>query len=91
MSGRIDPLPQPPPARGGSYFVACGLGLGRLPWAPGSWASLAAAAVGAGLLSLSPWALAAAALAVMGDDVIAGAIGAALLLALRAAAPGSLD
>ena len=43
--------------------VASGLGLGRLPWAPGTWASLAAAAVGAALLAASPWALAGAALA----------------------------
>ncbi len=146
-------------------LIAGGFGLGRLPWAPGTWASLAAVLAGAGLLLVSHWLLAAAAavatlagiwaigaagagaadpgwvvideiagqwitmlalprpalpglaaafllfrvlditkpgpigwadrrhgpLAVMGDDLIAGAIGAALLLAVRAAFPGSLD
>ena len=141
--------------------IAGGFGLGRAPWAPGTWASLAAVLVGAGLLAVSPWALAVAAVAaalggvwaigaagagaedpgwvvidevagqwitllalphpaplwllaafllfrvldiakpgpigwadrrhdpvgVMGDDVIAGAIGAALLLAARAILP----
>jgi phosphatidylglycerophosphatase A len=44
-------------------LVAGACGLGRFPWAPGTAASLAAAIVGAALLSVSPWLLAVAALA----------------------------
>jgi phosphatidylglycerophosphatase A len=146
-------------------LIAGGFGLGRLPGAPGTWASAAALIAGAGLLDISPWLLAlaaaaasaggvwaiaaarageddpgwvvidevagqwitmlalpraaplglilalllfrlldvakpgpigwadrhAGALAVMGDDVIAGSVGALLLLALRAAMPSLLD
>ncbi|MEJ1976474.1 MAG: phosphatidylglycerophosphatase A [Acetobacteraceae bacterium] len=38
-------------------LVASGLGCGFLPRAPGTWGSLAALAMGAALLALSPWAL----------------------------------
>jgi phosphatidylglycerophosphatase A len=38
-------------------LVASGLGTGFLPRAPGTWGSLAALAVGAALLTWSPWAL----------------------------------
>ena len=148
-----------------SRLIASFLGVGRLPWAPGTAASLVAVLLGAGLLAVSPWLLAAAAaaatlggvwaigaaaagaddpgwvvidevagqwlsllafsrptlagaavafllfrlldiakpgpigwadrrhgpVAVMGDDVIAGAIAAALLFAVRMAWPGVLD
>jgi len=43
--------------------VASGGGLGWLPGAPGTWASLTSVLAGAGLLALSPWALAAGAVA----------------------------
>jgi phosphatidylglycerophosphatase A len=43
-------------------LVACGFGSGLSPFAPGTTGSLAALAVGAGLLAISPWALLAASL-----------------------------
>jgi phosphatidylglycerophosphatase A len=43
-------------------LVAAGLGTGRTPLAPGTFASAFAVVVGAGLLALSPWWLALAAL-----------------------------
>lgn len=43
-------------------FIAAGFGTGYAPIAAGTVASLAAAVIGAGLLSVSPWLLAAAAL-----------------------------
>ena len=146
-------------------LIAGGCGVGKFPWAPGTFASLVAAVLGGLLLGVSPWLLAAAALAatlggvwaigaadasagdpgwvvidefagqwltllalprpslpgvvvafllfrlldiakpgpigwadrragplaVMGDDVLAGVAGAAILVAVRAVWPGVLD
>ena len=44
-------------------LVASFGGSGLLPWAPGTWGSLAALIIGAGLLAVSPWLLVAGVLA----------------------------
>jgi len=45
------------------HVLASGLGTGFLPKAPGTWGSLLGLALGAALLSLSPWVLALATIA----------------------------
>ncbi|MEQ8965167.1 MAG: phosphatidylglycerophosphatase A [Azospirillaceae bacterium] len=52
MSGLLLPVPGGLGARHPAVLVATGLGVGRLPPAPGTWASLAAFAPGAALIAL---------------------------------------